>query len=77
MKAIQARLAAIAASFLVATLASWGIADIQPDGAAAVERWLAHTFELVLFLGYAIIHPLLQRKLGIADSSSAQQRDRG
>jgi len=69
MKAIQARVAAIVASFLVATLASWGVDVLSADSAAAIEKWVAHTFELLLFLGYAIIHPLLQRRLG-ADRES-------
>lgn len=63
MRAIQARLAAIVASFIVATLASWGVADLPPEAGHAIEKWLSHTFELVLFVGYAILHPLLQRRM--------------
>jgi hypothetical protein len=62
MKAIRSRLAALAASFILATLASWGVRDVGPEGLALVEAWLAHTFELVLFLGYAVLHPWLQRR---------------
>ena len=72
MKAIQARIAAIVASFVVATLASWGIDGLSAESAAAIERWVAHTFELMLFLGYAIIHPLLQRRLGERGPGSAR-----
>ena len=63
MRAIQARLAAIIASFVVATLASWGVADLPPQAGLAIEKWVSHTFELVLFIGYAILHPLLQKRL--------------
>lgn len=63
MKAIQARLAAIIASFIVATLASWGLSDLSPAATSMIEKWLSHTFELMLFLGYAILHPMLQKRL--------------
>lgn len=62
MKAIRARLAALAASFILATLASWGVRDVSPEGLALVETWINHTFELVLFLGYAVVHPWLQKR---------------
>lgn len=62
MKAIQARLAAILASALVAALASWGLADVGSEGTTRIEAWVNHTFELVLFVGYAVIHPWLQKR---------------
>lgn len=74
MKAIQARIAAIIASFVVATLASWGVDGLSADSAAAIEKWIAHTFELVLFLGYAIIHPLLQRWLRDDDERTTRSQ---
>lgn len=75
MKAIQARIAAIVASFIVATLASWGVDGLSVESTAAIERWVAHTFELMLFLGYAIIHPLLQRRFAErAPEDSREQR---
>ncbi|HEX2093309.1 MAG TPA: hypothetical protein VHG28_12955 [Longimicrobiaceae bacterium] len=61
MRAIRARLAAIVASFIVAGLVSRGIAD-SPELGARVEAWVAHTFELLFFLGYAILHPWLQKR---------------
>lgn len=64
MKAIQARIAAIVVSFILATLASFGVDGLSAESAAAIEKWVAHTFELMLFLGYAVIHPLLQRRMG-------------
>lgn len=74
MKAIQARLAAIVASFVVATLASWGVDGVSAESEAVIEKWVAHTFELVLFLGYAVMHPLLQRWLGERDEQMARGR---
>ena len=74
MKAIQARLAAIVASFLVATLASWGIDGLSTDSTAAIEKWVGHTFELMLFLGYAIIHPLLTRRSASTGASDPNGR---
>lgn len=74
MKAIQARIAAIVASFIVATLASWGVDGMSSESAAAIEKWVAHTFELMLFLGYAIIHPLLQRRLGGRDRATGGEQ---
>lgn len=76
MKAIQARIAAIVASFVVATLASWGLDGLSGEGAAAIEKWVSHTFELMLFLGYAIIHPLLQRRLGQHGAGSLPEHQR-
>lgn len=62
MKAIRARLAALVASLILATLATWGIGEITPEMAAEVEAWVEHTFEILLFLGYAVIHPWLQKR---------------
>ena len=62
-KAIQARLAAIIASFVIATLASHGIGDLPPDARGQIEQWVSHTFDLMLFLGYALLHPWIQHKL--------------
>lgn len=62
MNAIRARLAALFASLVVALLASWGVDDLTPEGATRIEAWVEHTFELVLFLGYAVLHPWLQKR---------------
>lgn len=62
MRAIRARLAALAASFVLATLAAWGVRDVSPEGQALLEAWIDHTFEMVLFLGYAVVHPWLQKR---------------
>ena len=63
MNGVKARLAAIAASYVAAMIASAGVAEITPEIAAELEQWLTHTFELTLFVGYALIHPLLRRKM--------------
>lgn len=60
MKSIRARLIAVLVSFVLATLASWGITDLGPDVHSTLEQWLSRTFDLVLFLGYAVVHPWLQ-----------------
>jgi len=61
MKAIGPRLAAILASFLVAALVSWGTSETR--GLEAQLRALAeHVFELLLFVGYAVVHPWLQKR---------------
>jgi hypothetical protein len=62
MKAIRARLAAILASFMVAMLVNRGLAEASPEVTSRVEMWLDHTFELLLFLGYAVLHPWLQKR---------------
>lgn len=62
MKSIQARLAAILASYLVALLVSHGFTELPADSTARIEGWLGHTFELVLFIGYAVVHPWLQKR---------------
>lgn len=62
MKAIQARLAAILASFIIAALVNHGITEATPELTGRVETWLNHTFELLLFLGYAVLHPWLQKR---------------
>lgn len=61
MKAIRARLAAILASFLVAALVSWGISG-TPELEAQLRTWAEHTFDLLLFVGYAVVHPWLQKR---------------
>ncbi len=64
MTAIRARLAALAAAFLLSALASRGVAEITPELAAKLEAWLNGTFDLLLLLGYAVVHPWLQRRWG-------------
>lgn len=63
MKAVVTRLAAVAASFIVANLTTWGFLEITPELSASLEAWLNHTFELLLLIGYAIVHPWLERRL--------------
>ena len=60
MSGVQARLAAILASFVMATLGNWGIQEIDPELQASLERWFSHSFELLLLLGYAFLHPRLE-----------------
>jgi hypothetical protein len=62
MRSIRARLAAIAAGYLLAMLATQGVAEVTPELAANVQAWVDHTFEVVLFLGYAVIHPWIQKR---------------
>ena len=62
MRAIRARLAALLASFVVAALTSRGVSGLDDGTATELARWLDHTFELVLLLGYAVLHPWLQRR---------------
>lgn len=69
-KGIQARIAAIVASFVIATLASHGIGDLSQDVRGEIEQWVSHTFDLILFLGYAILHPWIQRKLASLDAGA-------
>jgi hypothetical protein len=61
MKAIRARIAAILASFLVAALVSWGMSG-TPELEVQLRTWAEHTFDLLLFLGYAVVHPWLQKR---------------
>ena len=62
MRSIRARLAALAAGYLLAMLASQGVAEITPDLAAQVRAWVEHTFELVFLVGYAVVHPWIQKR---------------
>jgi len=62
MTSIRARLAAVAAGWLLALIATHGIAEITPELAASVRAWVDHTFEIALFLGYAVVHPWLQKR---------------
>lgn len=68
MQAIRARLAAILASFILAGLSSLGIHRITPELATEVQAWVNHTFELMLLVGYAVIHPWLQARLNPTDA---------
>lgn len=60
MKPVQARLAALLASYLAALLAARGLATLDAEGTALLARWLGDGFELALLLGYAVLHPRLQ-----------------
>lgn len=62
MHAIRARLAALAAGLLVAALASWGVAEIDADGTRAIADWMDRTFEVVMIVAYAVVHPWLQKR---------------
>lgn len=62
MNGVQARLSAILASFVVATLGNWGVAEIDAGFQATLQQWFSHSFELMLLLGYAFIHPRLERR---------------
>ena len=62
MNAIRARLAAAAASFLLASAGAAGVQEFSPEMTNRLTGWLEHTFELVLFVGYAVLHPLLQKR---------------
>jgi hypothetical protein len=62
MRAIRARLAAILASLIVASLTARGVGGLTDDTATQLARWLEHTFEVVFLLGYAVVHPWLQKR---------------
>ena len=62
MKSIRARLAALAAGYLLALLATHGVAEITPELAARVQAWVEHTFEVVFLVGYAVVHPWIQKR---------------
>ncbi len=61
MRAIRSRLAAVLASLVVAALVSWGL-DGTPEMEVQLRAWLDHTFEVVLIVGYALVHPWLQKR---------------
>ncbi len=69
MNAIHARLAAVVASFLLARLATGSVLETSPELAAALERWVSHSFELLLLLGYAVVHPWIQQRTGSAPAT--------
>jgi hypothetical protein len=62
MKSIRARLAALLAGYLLAILTTHGLAEATPELAAHIQAWVDHTFELVLFVGYAVVHPWIQKR---------------
>ena len=62
MRSIRARLAALVAGYLLALLATNGVAEVTPEVAATIHAWVEHTFEVVLFAGYAVVHPWLQKR---------------
>lgn len=76
MHAIRSRLAAIVASYLLTLIASWGVTEVTPELAASVQQWAAHTFEVFFIIGYAVVHPWIQRYLnptGAFDQEVARQ----
>jgi hypothetical protein len=62
MRAIRARLAALLAALVVAALAARGVDAATGPRAGETEALLAHTFEVLLLLGYAVLHPWLQKR---------------
>jgi hypothetical protein len=62
MPAIKSRLAALAASLIIATLASWGIGSSNNELRNLIEVWVSHSFDVMLVLGYAVLHPWLQKR---------------
>jgi hypothetical protein len=62
MKSIRARLAALAAGYLLALLSTSGMAEISPELSAQLHAWVEHTFELLFLGGYAVVHPWLQKR---------------
>lgn len=77
MSAIRARLSAIVAAFLLARVTHWSIVEVTPELAAALERWVSYTFELLLLFGYAVVHPWLQRRHERVLSESKQISELG
>jgi hypothetical protein len=64
MQPIRARIIAVVASWILVMLASLGLAELGPGVAEQIADWVDKTFELVLLLGYALIHPRLERLVG-------------
>ena len=62
MKAIRARLAALLASLILASLAAHGAGEATDETVTRLAQWLDHTFEVVFLLGYAVVHPWLQKR---------------
>lgn len=62
MQAIRARLIAVVVSFLMALLVSAGVGQ-APELGPTVQAWVSHTFDLLILIGYAVIHPWIQRHL--------------
>ncbi|HEX8208799.1 MAG TPA: hypothetical protein VF584_01335 [Longimicrobium sp.] len=54
MKSIRARLAALAAGYLLALLSTSGLDEISPELSAQLHAWMEHGFELLFLLGYAV-----------------------
>ena len=79
MSAIRPRLIAILAGFLLARLATWGLVEVTPETSAELERWLDHSFELLMLVGYAVIHPWIQKRLnptGAMTTDAARQLEK-
>ena len=72
MSAIRPRLIAILAGFLLARLATWGLVEVTPETSAEMERWLDHTFELLMLVGYAVIHPWIQKRINPTGAMTAE-----
>jgi hypothetical protein len=72
MNAIRARLAAVVTSSILAALASWGVREASPEVTGALSAWVNHTFDLLLMIGYAVVHPWLQRRLNPTGAFSGE-----
>lgn len=60
LTAMRARLVAVVVGWLLALLISAGVAQ-TPELSAVLQEWVSRTFDLLMFLGYAVVHPLIQR----------------
>lgn len=76
MRSIRARLAALAAGYLLALLATHGVAEITPELAARVQVWVEHTFEVVFLVGYAVVHPWIQKRWNPTGAYTAEAAHR-
>ena len=62
MNAIRARLAALLAATVIAALTRWGLTGLDQTAHQELAVWLNGSFDVVLFAGYAVVHPWLQRR---------------
>lgn len=73
MNPTRARLAALLASMLFATLGSRGIRGLTPELETAVASWLSHTLELLILVGYAALDGWLRSRAGATAASPGER----
>lgn len=61
MQTIRGTVESVVAGAILTGLSAWGLRAGTPELAEEIERWVGHTFEVALLIGYAALHRWVRR----------------